>query len=433
MLVFLLFFHSQRFKLVFQTGFIFVAAALPFLCWQIPISISREVLHPVGVNEWMPLYLLSCFQNFILGYTPLNEVLSNAHKFWASCSGYVLLTLLYIFHLVFNPLLRRDKKLLAIMGVSYILLGLEFFFDYIHPNRFVIDLNLIRVAQYMRFFMMGYTVVWACDQIRASRPWLALAAAMLVLACGTSDLIALFFFGVVALIFIVDAIIKPPRTTWKIICGLVFMAAAGVLTYAVLMELKNHTKVPVYWSRFFYVNAAMSVVFLTLFVQKNNQWLRRLLIIIPLLGTFCICAYDYHRYVDYKKTGSGGWQLQRNWEDMQFYVRDHTPKDAMILTPYDMPMGGFRIHSERKVVVCYRDCGIIGFNYAAAVEWNQRIKDVENFKVFSKVGIDQAVLTAILKYGANYIVFMNYYAPDGDTPVLKKIYTNDVFSLFQVV
>jgi hypothetical protein len=137
--------------------------------------------------------------------------------------------------------------------------------------------------------------------------------------------------------------------------------------------------------------------------------------------------------VDYKKNGQGGWQLQRNWEDMQYYVRDHTPKDAMILTPYDMPMGGFRIHSERKVVVCYRDCGIIGFDYAAAVEWNNRIKDIAPFKVFSRTAVDQAVLVAILKYRADYIVFMNYYAPDGDTSVLKKIYQNEVFSLYQVI
>jgi hypothetical protein len=133
------------------------------------------------------------------------------------------------------------------------------------------------------------------------------------------------------------------------------------------------------------------------------------------------------------KTGPSGWQLQRNWLDMQYYVHDHTPKDALILTPYDVPMGGFRIHSDRKVLVCYRDCGIIGFDYAAAVEWNKRVNDIAPFKVFSREGIDQAVLIAILKYKVNYVVFMNYYGPDNDTSILKKIYENEVFSLFQVV
>jgi hypothetical protein len=433
MLAFLLFCHPQRIRVIFQTGIIFVAASLPFLCWQIPISISREVVHPVAVNEWMPLYLLSCFQNFIFGYTPLNEVLGNIHKWWGCCAPYLLLTLLYVFNLVFNPLARRDKKLYAIMGVSYLLLGVEFFFDYIHPSRFSIDLNLIRVEQYMRFFMMGYTVIWACEQVRASKPWLALAAAVLVLACGTSDLIALLFLGAVSLIFIIDANIPLQLKPLKAIGWSLLLLAAGALVYMLPGELKTQIPVPVYWGRFFFVIASMAAAFVVLLFLRDKQWLRRLIIIIPILGTYCICVYDYHRYNDFVKTGSGGWQLQRNWLDMQYYVRDHTPKDATVLTPYDMPMGGFRIHSERKVVVCYRDCGIIGFDYAAAVEWNNRIQDIKAFRVFSKDAVDQSVLVAIVKYKADYIVFMKYYAPDQDTPVLKKVYENEVFSLFQVV
>ncbi len=433
MTAFLLFFHPQRIRVIFQAGFIFVAASLPFLCWQIPISISREVLHPVPVEEWMPLYMLSCFQNFIFAFTPLHDVLGNIHKWWASSAQYVFLTALYVFHLVFNPLLRRDRKLYAVMGVSWVLLGVEFFFDYIHPSRFFIDLNLIRVEQYVRFFMMGYTVIWACEQVRSSKPWLALAAAVLVLACGTNDMIALFFFGIVAMVFIIDANIQRPPRSRNMVWWALFLLAGGALVCILPMELKNQPRVPVYWGRFFYVIAAMSAAFIALLFQRENKWLRRLLIIIPLLGTYCICVYDFHRYLDFKESGSGGWQLQRNWLDMQYYVKDHTPKEAMVLTPYDMPMGGFRIHSERKVVVCYRDCGIIGFDFAAAQEWHRRIKDIEPFKVYSNVRVDKAVLVAILKYHADYVVFMKYYAPDGDTSVLKKIYENEVFSLFQVV
>jgi hypothetical protein len=118
---------------------------------------------------------------------------------------------------------------------------------------------------------------------------------------------------------------------------------------------------------------------------------------------------------------------------MQLFVRDHTPKDALFLTPYDMPMGGFRIHSERKALVCYRDCGIIGFDYAAAKEWNRRIRDIKSFKIYTGERVDDSVLVAILKYRVNYVVFMKYYGPPGDTSVLKKVYENEVFSLFQVL
>ena len=96
-----------------------------------------------------------------------------------------------------------------------------------------------------------------------------------------------------------------------------------------------------------------------------------------------------------------------------------------------MEMGGFRIHSERKVLVCYRDCGIVGFDYLAALEWKKRIKDVEAFKVFIDKPISEAIVNAITKYKVNYIVFMKYAAPP-DNQIIKKIYQNEVFVLYKV-
>ena len=150
-------------------------------------------------------------------------------------------------------------------------------------------------------------------------------------------------------------------------------------------------------------------------------------------GSFCICALSHYEYWQLKKSGPGPWQLLRDWQDMQLYVRDQTPKDAVILTPYDTPMGGFRIHSERKVLVCFRDCGIIGFDYMAGAEWSRRINDIKNFKIYTDDPVDNAVMTAILKYKVNYVVFMKYYGPSEDNSMLKKIYQNTVFSLFQVI
>jgi len=83
--------------------------------------------------------------------------------------------------------------------------------------------------------------------------------------------------------------------------------------------------------------------------------------------------------------------------------------------------------------VCYRDCGIIGFDYKAAVEWYKRINDIKSFKVYTGAPVEDAVLKAILKYKVNYIVFMKYYGPPGDTSIFKKIYENSVFSLFRVL
>ena len=433
MLTFLLFCHPHRFKMIFQTSFIFILTSLPFLCWQIPISISREIAQPVPPREWMPLYLLSCPQNFLFGDTPIKEVWNTIHTWWGSFAQYLFLIGLYVFQLVVNPLFRKDKKVQAIMGLSWVLIGVVYFFDYIDPKRFVLDLNLLRVVQFVHFFMMGYITIWACDQLRNSKPWIALATALLILACGTTNLIGLFILGLVVMTFIVDTMIQKPLKLETIIKKGIFLGAIGFFIYALGMELSTSSQVPVFWNRFDYVLAAMGVLFLILLFNNENLWLRRLLIIIPLSGSFIIGVVNINEYFDLKKNGAGPWELLRDWEDMQFFVRDHTPQNALFLTPYDMPMGGFRINSDRKPLVCYRDCGIIGFDYAAAVEWNKRIRDIKSFKVYTGNRIDDSVLVAILKYKVNYVIFMKYYGPPGDTPVLKKIYENSVFSLFQVL
>jgi len=87
-----------------------------------------------------------------------------------------------------------------------------------------------------------------------------------------------------------------------------------------------------------------------------------------------------------------------------------------------------------KVVVCTRDCGIIGFDYPATVEWSKRMQDVKGFVVMTHNTneVTQAVVNAIVKYKVDYIVFMKYYAPTDNDPHFYRMYTNEVFSLFKV-
>jgi len=418
--------------MIFKTSIAFLITALPFLCWQIPISISREVAHPVPASEWIPLYYLSCPQNFLFADSLLKDVLTNIHVLWDRCSLYLLLTGLYFFHLVFNPMFRKDKKIHAIVWVSWALLGVIFFFDYIRPSRFVLDLNLVRAEQFVHFFLMGYTTIWAVEQVQSQRPWLALAAALLVTSTGMSDLTALCCLTLVAIVYSVDAAVRSPKL-WKTLLTVVFCLAALVLACALVAELKTFAYMPLLLKKFMWVLIAVFLVSLLLIFKSQFLWLRRLLIIIPLAGAFISFCVFHYNYIQTRDHGTGFWQLQRNWEDMQRYVRDHTPKDALILTPYNMDMGGFRIHSERKVLVCYRDCGIIGFDFPAALEWQKRIKDIEDFKVYTQKPVDKAVITAIVKYKVDYIVFMAYYAPREDNAVLKKLYQNEAFSLFKVL
>ncbi|MBF0505034.1 MAG: hypothetical protein HQL14_08035 [Candidatus Omnitrophica bacterium] len=384
MLMFLLIFHVQRWKMFSKTSFIFILGSLPFLCWQIPRTLQEKVGLPVPSSEWLPLYSMSCPQNFLFAGISLKEVWADQASFWQSAEPYIFLVFLYIFLLVVSPAFRQDKKTNVLVWTAYLLIIFSTFFTYIVPSRFVIDLNLLRSEQFVRLFLMSYTTFWAVKTVKEAKPWQALIVAVIFLFIG---------FG-----------------SWS------------------SFSTKFHKNI--------FVLMAMGTVFLILHLKrlpKLDHYLRKALIVIPLLGavvSFCIFNYNYHQAMNY---GLEPWQLLRNWVDMQRYVRDHTPKDALILTPIDTAFGGFRINSERKVVVCARDCGIIGFDYAATVEWQKRMQDMKDFVVLLERPINKAVLVAVLKYKVDYIVFMKYSAPQTDDFILRKIYQNEVFALFQVL
>ena len=155
------------------------------------------------------------------------------------------------------------------------------------------------------------------------------------------------------------------------------------------------------------------------------------LIIIPLFTASIQYMYFHYRHLQRYQQEVGFWKLQKNWEDMQHYVKNNTPQNAYLMVPHDMEMGGFRIGSERKIICSYRDCGIIGFDYGATIEWRKRLNDIDAFQVFISKPTKSAIIKAVAKYRVNYIVFMNYQAPKGDS-MLRKLYANEVFSLYQV-
>ena len=430
LLAFLVLFHPERWVKTFKAGVVFTIACLPFLCWQVFGGHKTAAIPP---NEWIPLYLLSCPQNFFFQSTPLAEVLSNGHILLEKLSPYLYLTTLYVFHLCFNPQLRHDKKIHAIISVSWILVTISFIFSYIYPSHLVLDLNLVRAEQFVRFMLAGYSIIFLIRQFEEQKPWLVLLCSLFLLSFATPEFSALAFVLAMSIVLMLkNYMATGEKNIIKSIGVFVFVVIVGALLFLLLVEMKSFPYWLVLWNRIKLAVVGIGVVYVVLRFKPHSLWVRRCFVIVPLLGAFVYFTTYHYQYLKDKAHGIGFWQMQRNWEDMQNYVRQHTPKDALLLTPYDTDLGGFRIRSERKVLVCYRDCGIIGFDYAAAVEWNKRIKDVEFFKMYTQNPVDKSVLTAILKYNVDYIVFMNYYEPRGENPLLQKMYQNDVFALYKV-
>jgi hypothetical protein len=437
MLGFLVLFHPQRWRLSFLSGLIFMAGALPFLCWQIPMSLADKIAgQPVPVSHWLPLYYLSCPQNFLFGALSVKEALHQPQVLLQTFSPYLVLFILYALNWQNNPQFREDKKLHAITIVSVFLTVTNYIFSYIHPSRFVLDLNLIRVEQYVRFFVMGYTTFLIVKEIRISQNrikvilysllWLSLA--------GATSSATLAGVTTAAVLLQIYSVIQNPQEELKFKALRVFASviAIGLIVWCIADIKADSIYLPGLWLKFRFIIAAL-LMLLGLLFYKDILPLRLSLILVPLIACFINFGIHHYDYLKNRKTGTGFWQMQRNWEDMQQYVKGHVPKNAFILTPYDTDEGGFRVGSERRVLVCYRDCGIIGFDYKAAVEWHKRIQDIVEFRMMTKgEGVDKAVLTAIIKYKVDYIVFMNYYAPGSDNSFLKKLYQNEVFSLFKV-
>ncbi len=382
--VFALFCVKDNYKTFLKTSGIFILCALPFLLWHLPHALSSQDLKP-SAAEWIPLYLKSCGQCFPFDRTPVNEVLSNPLLLLQKMYGYLFLIILYTLHCIFNENFRQNAKNHVIFWVSTSLVIICFIAAYLHPNKFILDLNLLRTTQNVVLILGAYTAIYAVKKIKEG------------------NILAAFF------------------------SGLIFILINWLDTTA---NITNNFRYQ-WW-----VPGSLLPLLAFAFFFRNStriKTIKKLFIIIPLLLTVVYYSTLHYRFVQAWTKGGGFWQLQRNWEDMQYFVKKNTPKDAMIFTPYNMEMGGFRIHSDRRVVVCFRDCGIIGFDFKATQEWQQRIKDVEEFKVITTGNILPPLMNAIQKYHADHIVFMNYNAPKVDVPFLKKLYSNEVFTLYKVI
>ncbi|MBL8014521.1 MAG: hypothetical protein JNN05_11805, partial [Candidatus Omnitrophica bacterium] len=362
----------------------------------------------------------------------LAKVLADSSLLLEKIMPYLTLVSLYLYNFFANDHFRQDKKVHATSLCAGILIALCFYFAYVTPNRFMLDLNLIRNEQFLRFFLLGYLVVSAVRMIQIKNLFWAVLAAVVLVAGARQD-----FLGGAVLNFCVALMIvlKTKSSYWKKYQAWMYGLVA-VLIGLSLWQFSN-----IKWAKIGTLDWnnsvwLMVIPFVYALITKLTAQVKRariLLLLMPVLFMIAHYTYFHYQYVQVTTKGGGFWQLQRNWEDMQRYVKLNTPKDAMLLIPYNMEMCGFRIQSERKIVVSYRDCGIVGFDYMAAKEWQKRIADSQEFRVFTDPrSIGPAVINALTKYQVDYIVFMRYYAP-GDNPVVKKVYENEVFALYEVV
>jgi hypothetical protein len=284
---------------------------------------------------------------------------------------------------------------------------------------------------------MGYTIILILKMLQKEEIFKRYLTAMMISFFTFSDLIATA--GIFLLIFLAGWNVfyeKPAglrRNFFLVTFGMIMLVIFGYLLKLFTLIYPGIPEI----TAFVTLIIAPALVCFFLKYRPAHPWspfLKKSLLAIPLTVIFFYSLYYQVTFSILEKTGTGGWALQRNWEDIQRHVKANTPKDALILVPHDMYMGGFRILSERTIIACFRDCGIVGFDYQAGLEWHYRTRDIEPFKVIWDKNIEPAIINGIFKYRANYIVFMRYYEPPTEThEAYQKIYHNDQFSLYKIL
>ncbi len=421
---------------VVKVLFLYLFFASPFIFWIVGNHMAaKNISAGISHTDWKSLYLLACPQNFMLPPVSLKIIVSSFKLFFAATKNYLVLLFLFIINVIFNNAFKHNRKALAVCIGAFFLLIVCFVFTYIYPIKFVVDLNLIRNTQYLHFFLMGFTTILFIKIIEKEPIVIGFAMSAIFSMLKYSEYIklislSLLFFTLIALN------VKKIKIKWLTVLMIIVLSFFVLCSVCGLYLLfKQQLYQPSTYVCLIILTVGIIVVYIVANCvdTKKREIIKKMFYIVPLtISLLQFIHYNIERQHK-EKYGDGFWRVRRSWVDMQRFVKENTPKDAIILVPYDLPMGGFRIFSERKIVASERDCGIVGFDYNAALEWKKRIDDISAYTIRPKRPIIGAIKNAILKYHANYVVFLRYIVPSGNNHLFKRIYTNSDFALFKVM
>jgi len=420
-----------------KSSAVFFIMSTPFALWVLKTHLGNYDESPTITNvNWIQIYQGVSPHNFLFPLVPFSSFFKSWSLFLIATERYLFVLILFLINLIFNKTLRENKKAVVFCVAAFFLLGISFYFTYLKPTRFFVDLNLIRNVQYLFFLVGGFTTLLIIEKIEKGPALVAFATGVIFSLLKFGYEISVLNLGIFFLLLNYGYVRDYVKSPFKIFIQIPIIALIATLAYLILQEFRQNDHAPfvmlnitILWS------CLICLYFLNL--QKKGASdllrLRQWFYILPVCIFFYQYAFYHHLRTQSEKYDFGFWQLQRSWRDMQGFVRENTPKDAIILIPHDLDMDNFRIFSERSLVASYRDCGIIGFNMEAAAEWSRRMKDIEPFRIAIGKQLGDAIQKGIVKYKADYIVFMRYATPKDDNGILERIYTNINFALFKVI
>jgi hypothetical protein len=144
--------------------------------------------------------------------------------------------------------------------------------------------------------------------------------------------------------------------------------------------------------------------------------------LLPIAATLVAVAYAApHIYIDHRAAVQA-----EPWNDVQLWVRDHTARDAVLLTPPYRE--GFRVFSERAIVGEWKDGTQQFFSWPFTIEWRRRMVDVRGGELPLYDGLSVEDLAALAqRYGAEYVV-----VAAATTAPYDRVYENPEFAVYRI-
>jgi len=378
----------------------------------------------IGIVTAAPtlIVMLSHRQAFDTQWLTLTRVRSADHSFpsawWQAGSAelprFALLAGLFALSLGVRMDRRVRRKSIAMMVAAAALFAAGYVFTDLWPVPLVVRAQLFRCSRLIMVLMLLHIAYAAVCAWRGRRPLEIIAAALLALTLALPPLLPMLpiAFAVALVVVLINGRLSIAQSIAAGVVIFICVAARSDLGFS-LFAAPSH----------FMPNWRIGVGILCLALAVASIYIARLPPRPRLAARGVIALFAGALLV-----AAGAQPPRDGWTWAQLWARDHTPTDAVFLTP--VQPGGFRLQSQRAIVGEWRDGTQLYFSSKFAPMWWDRISALQPGILVDSAGRhilshgrsmetldDEALVDLAHKFGATHIILPRGGRPRGLTPV----------------
>ncbi len=412
----------------------FLICASPVLIWFVKKILFPPALAPeLQSMDWIQLYKEHCEYMFRYGTAALSQTFPNSGAFIKNEAVHfdIFVISLLFFNLCHNPTFRKETKTMTIFFVGMTLMIFDVLCAYFFPNELSMTIQFRRHEPYLIIFLIGYTTLALRTISLKETVWTSAFLGIMYYHLGNKDLLsASMLLAATCLLFVTRS--KSYNKIPQLVISI--LGVIGVFVSLKLYVYQLHLMgINPFREMFFkIVLTVFGVSSLSTLIFRNPKYhgqIKALFIIVPL--SIFVFGYTQRHIQEVKKPKSSIDIVRDDFKEMALYAKDHTPKSALFLIPYDLSYDNFRVFSERNVLYNDQDIAIFPYDKNFILERKKKLSYIGDFKIRAERPVNDAVKNAILVYHVDYIVFPSYNMPPSSA-ILERIHTTSLLGLYKV-